>query len=63
MQRLSRLSSLGLIGCIAVAPLPAGAIQVGSQAPDFTLTDLDGVQRSLSQYHGRVVLLGLIGYG
>jgi thiol-disulfide isomerase/thioredoxin len=29
----------------------------GTQAPDFTLVDLDGVERSLSDYRGQVVML------
>ncbi len=28
-------------------------VQVGTQAPDFTLTDLDGQKVSLSDYRGR----------
>jgi hypothetical protein len=38
-------------------------VQVGQVAPDFTLTDLQGVSHTLSAYRGRVVLLALVGYG
>jgi hypothetical protein len=37
------------------APVPAVAI--GSEAPDFTLTDHSGATHRLSQYRGRVVVL------
>jgi cytochrome oxidase Cu insertion factor (SCO1/SenC/PrrC family) len=35
----------------------SGEIAVGNQAPDFTLTNSDGVQVSLSEYKGQPVLL------
>lgn len=39
-------------------PAPAVAqVAVGAVAPDFTLSDLDGAQRSLSSYRGKVVML------
>ncbi len=31
----------------------ASVVPVGTQAPDFTLTDLDGQKVSLSDYRGR----------
>lgn len=37
-------------------PLP-GELEVGDEAPDFTLLDLAGEPHSLSQYRGRVVVL------
>lgn len=37
-------------------PRPQGP-QVGAQAPDFTLTTLDGKTLSLSQFRGKVVML------
>jgi peroxiredoxin len=40
------------------APVTAVAeIAVGAVAPDFTLSDLTGAQRSLSAYRGKVVML------
>jgi len=38
----------------ALKPKPSAS---GNPAPEFTLTDLDGKQLSLSDYHGKVVLL------
>jgi len=40
-----------------------GAEIVGMQAPDFTLKDLSGKDVSLSQYHGKVILLAFWGVG
>jgi len=31
--------------------------KIGKPAPDFTLTDLDGKEHTLSEYHGKVVVL------
>ena len=39
------------------APVPAVEAQVGQPAPDFSLTDLDGNQHTLSQYKGKMVVL------
>ena len=39
------------------------ARQIGSAAPDFTLQDLEGNEKSLSDYRGKVVLLAFWGYG
>jgi peroxiredoxin len=36
---------------------------VGDPAPDFTLFDTDGVQRSLSDYDDTVVVLFFVGWG
>ena len=32
-------------------------LQIGDEAPDFTLLDMDGVSHTLSDYWGRVVVL------
>jgi len=37
--------------------LAQGAVQTGSPAPDFTLTDLDGKPHQLSDYKGKIVVL------
>ena len=38
-------------------------VQVGQVAPDFQLTDVDGVTHQLSDYQGQLVVLAFIGYG
>ena len=38
-------------------------IRVGDRAPDFSLLDVSGTTHTLSSYRGKVVLLGLVGYG
>jgi peroxiredoxin len=38
-------------------PLRSETIPVGSQAPDFTLTSIQGEQVRLSDYRGRKVVL------
>jgi len=45
------------ITTFAVLVLPAWAARVGDKAPDFTATDSNGVQHSLSQYAGKYVVL------
>ena len=40
-----------------VASPAVAQVTVGTLAPDFTLSDLDGAQRSLSSYRGQVVML------
>lgn len=46
-----------------VLSTPALAVNVGEPAPGFTLFDTQGVQRSLSDYQGQVVVLFFVGYG
>jgi peroxiredoxin len=44
-------------------PVPSETVPIGSQAPDFTLTSIQGEQVSLSDYRGRnVVLVFLRGF-
>jgi peroxiredoxin len=45
--------SLLLSGCRASAP----KVRPGAGAPDFTVTDIQGKKLTLSDYHGKVVLL------
>lgn len=36
---------------------PAGAIEAGKKAPDFTLKDLNGKETKLSDFKGKVIIL------
>ena len=42
---------------IALATLPLFALTPGTQAPDFKGTDSNGTTQTLSQYHGKYVVL------
>ena len=45
-------------------PVSSETVPVGSPAPDFTLTSIQGEQVKLSEYRGRnVVLIFLRGFG
>lgn len=49
---------LAILGvAFVLSPLPAAAINVGEEAPDFTLIDVDGFPHSLSGYTEHPVLL------
>ncbi len=63
MRQRSWAWALGL-GCaffMGVAALPAAAIQVGEQAPNFTLYDLEGMPHQLSAFATHPVLLFFFG--
>jgi len=45
------------------APLIAGEVGVGKPAPNFTLTDIDGKTRTLSEFKGKTVVLEWTNYG
>ena len=45
------------LGAVAVAKEEANKIRLGDKAPDFTLVDTKGIERSLSSYEGRIVVL------
>ncbi len=49
------LLAVGALQCFA--PVAAAGVNVGTDAPDFTLKDVDGVNHSLSDFEGKVVLL------
>ena len=62
MVRFPRpLAALALLGLLlparSLATLHAGAV-----APDFRGTDLNGVSRTLFQYHGQIVVLFVLAY-
>jgi hypothetical protein len=55
-SRFLRIS--GLSACVALAPHALRAdVSVGRPAPDFTLSDINGQTRSLSDYRGKTVVL------
>jgi cytochrome c biogenesis protein CcmG/thiol:disulfide interchange protein DsbE len=41
----------------AVGCAKSGAVEIGERAPDFTLSDINGKQVSLSDFSGKVVIL------
>jgi peroxiredoxin len=51
------LFALGAVVAVTLFALPASGAEVGQPAPDFTLKDESGVQRSLGDYRGKVVVL------
>lgn len=54
----SLLAALALSGLVALLPATGvAAPKVGAPAPAFTLVDLDGKQRSLSEFAGKIVVL------
>ena len=59
-QRLSVAILSGLFILSATLLVQAGSFfKIGQPAPDFTLTSLDGQSVTLSQFKGKVVVLGL----
>ncbi len=54
------LSALGVF--FLTAPVGFADVTVNEQAPDFTLSDTNGEQHSLSQYHGKFVVLEWMNY-
>src|SRR5256885_3311172 len=48
-----------MVGLLTAAALAKSFFKVGDPAPDFTLETIDGQTVSLSQYKGKVVVLGL----
>jgi len=57
-MKLTLLAFMGVIGLSAFAPSAAHASPVvGEAAPDFTATDTNGVEHSLSDFKGKNVVL------
>jgi len=47
---------------IMLSPMSAHAISMNEPAPDFTLTDVDGAEYSLSDFAGKFVVLEWVNY-
>ena len=60
-MKRTRVPLLAFLALLLAAPSLL-AVQVGEVAPDFTLTDTQGVQHTLSDYRGTVVMLFFFGY-
>jgi peroxiredoxin len=50
-----------LVLVMVMLTAPALALQVGDVAPDFTLTDTNGIEHTLSDYQGKVVFFNFMG--
>ncbi len=50
-------------GLAATAVAAPGPGEVGSQAAEFTLQDIDGEVHTLGGQRGKVVMLAIVGYG
>ena len=60
MERVMRKIFLSLIIMIlGVVPAFAGALSPGEQAPEFSLESMDGKQVALSDFKGKVVVIGM----
>jgi len=60
-ETIASLLAFALIS--AAAAHGAKVAEVGSRAPDFTLTDINGVEHSLSDFEGKVVVLEWVNHG
>ena len=63
MRRPGIFALLVLAAVLLVPGAPAGALQVGDQAPDFTLPATTSEKFSIKEFQGKkhVVLFGFIG--
>jgi len=57
VRSMRRLASIAISVAFMALALHVSTSYGQNQAPDFTLTDLNGVRFSLSDYRGRIVLL------
>jgi hypothetical protein len=57
MKSLNKLVLAGAISLAALCIGQAAPAEVGKAAPDFTLTDINGQKRSLSEFKGKTVVL------
>lgn len=58
-----RLMALSIVMLVMVPGLALASGEVGTAAPEFSLTAQGGGVHNLSDYHGRVLVLFIIGYG
>ncbi|MDT8391882.1 MAG: thioredoxin family protein [Lentisphaeria bacterium] len=54
--------SLLLAGVCALSLMVSAAVETGKPAPDFTLTDINGTEHSLSDFKGKTVVLEWTNY-
>ncbi len=54
---LAKVFTLAFVLLVLGACSKSGAVEIGSKAPDFTLTDTDGNRVSLSDLSGKVIIL------
>jgi cytochrome c biogenesis protein CcmG/thiol:disulfide interchange protein DsbE len=56
---MRKIFLLLLIVVLGSVPAFAGALSPGEQAPDFSLTSMDGKKVALSDFKGKVVVIGM----
>jgi len=52
-----KVLALALVLLVLGACSKSGAVEIGSKAPDFTLTDIEGNNVSLAEFSGKVVIV------
>lgn len=60
---MKRIACLAAVLFALAAPAFAGDPEIGKPAPDFTLTDINGKARSLSEFKGKFVVLEWMNHG
>lgn len=60
-RHLWMAAAASLLGLVPACPASA-VLHYGDLTPDFHKTDIDGIQHTLFQYRGKVVVLFLFGY-